>query len=225
METEAPHVAERSDTTSPQLREHRLRTIFNNCEAVLPRDVDDRIHRRWPTGEMDGQHGFRSRCDGRRNRVRVEIHVIPDVDEDGARTQHRDRRSRRDERVGRSDHLVAGTNVERAEREDDCVRSGRHPHRIPRAAKLGEARLELLDLGPENELAVVEHSSDRVEQCLSERRVLADEIDVWDFGLARQNGPVKEGSGTSCGRPCPLATSSGRSIIRDAHATMSLARG
>ena len=76
-----------------------------------------------------------------------------DVGEDRRRTDARDRLGRRVEGERRADHLVAGADPERLEREDERVGPVRDADRMRYAEERRRLVLECLDLRPEDEAA------------------------------------------------------------------------
>ena len=70
----------------------------------------------------------------------------------GCGSHRHDCEHRRDERVGRRDHLVAGTNLEGAQRQLDRREAGTDPDRVTGADIGGELGFEALDRGPHDEI-------------------------------------------------------------------------
>ena len=138
--------------------------------------------RRRPAEEVDGHDRLRTRRDSRGDVLGVEVqgHRV-DVGEDRRRTDTRDRLGRRVEREGRADHLVAATDAEGFEREDERVGSVRYADRMRHAEEGGRLALERLDLGAEDEATGVEDGGEALFELWNERRVLRFDVDERDL--------------------------------------------
>ena len=120
--------------------------------------------------------------------VRVEVHRRRvDLREDRSRPAARDRLGRRVEREGRADHLVAGPDLERVERDHERVGAVRDPDRVLDAEVRGGLLLEGLDLRAEDEPPRVEDVGDSLLQLLQQRRVLRLDVNERDL---RHAAPV-----------------------------------
>ena len=103
-----------------------------------------------------------------------------DIREHRDRADTRDRLRGRVERERRADHLVAGTNPHRLERQHERVRPVGHPDRVRHAEILGCLALERVDLGTEDEPPRLEHRREALLQLRDQRRVLRLDVDERD---------------------------------------------
>ena len=108
VEAERGGLAEPAGPASLVGRTDRLGGILQHEQAVMPRDLVDRVHVGGLTVEMDRDDRTRLRRHGRLDLRRVDIvGVRLDVDEHRPGAGPPDRAGRGEERVRRRDHLVA----------------------------------------------------------------------------------------------------------------------
>ena len=147
----------------------------------LGRVLDDRdlqllelAERHGPPEEVHGHQGPRPAGHLRRHVFGIQVQRDRiDVGEDGSRAAPRNRLGGRIEREGGADHLVAGTDLERVEREHERVGPVRDADR-PRDAQVRRGLLlERLDVRTEDEHAGVEHLPDPREDVGNQALVLA----------------------------------------------------
>src|SRR5262249_49364280 len=77
----------------------------------------------------------------------------------------------------RRDHLVAGRDAERAERQLDRGEAGAHAYRVARADERGVFGLEALHFRAKNEIAAVEQRPNGALDLVPNGRMLGAEID------------------------------------------------
>ena len=104
-----------------------------------------------------------------------------DVREHRRRADSRDRLGGREEREGGADDLVAAADPERVEHDHDRVGPVRDADRLGHAEVLGGLALELRDVRPEDEAAVLEDGREGLLQLRDERRVLRLDVDERDL--------------------------------------------
>ena len=151
---------ERQRTRAPAVlrRAEALRRVVDHGQPVAGRDRVDRCKVSALTIQRHRHDGPRTRRDGRLEERRIEVPGPPvDVYEHRRRPGERDHFARCDERERRRDHLVATTNAERHERDQERVRAARGRDAVSRAGIARKRRLELGDLGAQDELAMVQH--------------------------------------------------------------------
>ena len=100
-----------------------------------------------------------------------------DIHQHGPGADARDAAGGGEERIGRGDDFVAGTDVERHQRREERVGAGRHADRVRHAEPCGELAFERLDFGAEDEALAVAHARDGREHFVAKRRVLRGEIE------------------------------------------------
>ena len=127
---------------------------------------------------MDRNDRLRSRGDrgGSLSRVDIERRRI-DIDEHGACAEPLDRTGRGEERVGRRDDLVASFDVERHQREQECIGAGRHGNRVLDADERTQFSLQIVDLRPHDEPLAVAHACHRREEVVAQRSILGVEVE------------------------------------------------
>ena len=133
----------------------------------LPEEVDrqDRLEPR--AAARGALHVGDGRVEGRR----------VDVREDRLGAEPRDTARGREERVGRADHLVAGPDPVRHQREEDRVAAGADGDRLGRAAVVGELALERVDLGAQDELLRLHDARERGADLGAQLVVLRPQIE------------------------------------------------
>src|SRR6185369_11648580 len=98
IETETTHHAHRTRTTAVVSGANRLRCVFDHGDAALFADLEDRIHRRALTVDVDGHDCFSAWCDRVGDSRRIEVVSFRiDVDEHRTRAESRDTRGGREE--------------------------------------------------------------------------------------------------------------------------------
>ena len=152
---------------------------------------------------------------GGRDLLEVEIHRNRvDVDQDGPQARESDDVRGRGERVGGDEHLVAGLEPEREDRQVE--RGGPRGDRdgVLHAARSGEQTLELVDLRAHRQLARLEHGLDLGQLLLA--HVRASEADHAAAGFRlRYHAIVRE-------RPSSSSTSASKSSSSRALSTFGI---
>ena len=183
----------------------------------LRRVLDEREAERGEVGELrraaeqvHGHDRLGARRDPRGHVLRIEVqrHGV-DVGEDRSRADTRDRLGRRVERERRADDLVAATDPERLERDDERVGAVGDSDGVRHAEERSGLVLERLHLGPEDEPARREHGREPLFELRDQRRVLRLHVDEWDLlvhagecssgftFLSRRKTPGRAGDGAS----------------------------
>ena len=128
-----------------------LRRILDHDETVASGDLQDRIHVRRLSVEMDGNHRHRPGRDRRLELRRIQRKGNGiDIHEDRCSADVADRGGRRDEGERHCDDLVAGAHPRGEKRQVKRAGSRVHRDAVRRAAVVRELRLEALDLAPEH---------------------------------------------------------------------------
>src|SRR4029453_2239 len=96
------------------------------------------------------------------------------------RSRASDRLGRRVERERRTDHLVAGPDLERVQDEDERIGAVAHTYRLANPEVARSLLLERGDVRPEDELTALEHVLECARDLRKERRVLRLDVDEWD---------------------------------------------
>ena len=112
-------------------------------------------------------------------RVEVERDRV-DVGEDGRRAAARDRLGGRVEGERGADHLVAGADLHRVEREHERVGAVGDADRARHAELLGRLGLERLHVRAQDEDARVEHARDPLLDLRNQALVLGLDVDEWE---------------------------------------------
>ena len=115
----------------------------------------------------------------------------------GVAPTSRDRLGGREEREGGADDLVAAPDPERVEHDHDRVGPVRDADRLGHAEVLRGLALELRNVRPEDEPAVLEHGRERLLQLRDERRVLRLDVDERDLQRHGESGDVGYASSRS----------------------------
>ena len=127
-----------------------------------------------PAEEVNGEDRLRALGDPGGDILGLEVHRRRvDIREDGRRSAPGYRLCRRVERERRTDDLVPSADSERVEHEHERVGPVGHADRVADAEIVGRLALERGDIGPENELAALEHAVDRLADPRQERDVLS----------------------------------------------------
>jgi hypothetical protein len=153
--------------------------------AVL-HDRDAELHQRVEVGrlavEVDGQDRLRPRRQPPLHLRRIErIRHGIDVREDGPRPGALDPDDRRHAGVRSRDHLVAGLDARRKERDRDRIGARRDADGMGGPAGLRERGLEALDLRREDVGAALEDACDLRVELRAQRFRLAREVEERDL--------------------------------------------
>jgi hypothetical protein len=185
-EREASHRAHAAGGSIAITRADRLRRVLDDRRVGASRDLEHRIHIGAQAIQMDGNDRAGARRDrsGHRRRVDVEGERI-DVDETRRRAKTHDRPRCREERERRGDHLVAGTDAERHERDDQRVGSRRHADGVSDADRGRDLVLQRLDLRTTDEALAVTDAGDRRKDVVAQRTVLLLQIEQRDVHRRR----------------------------------------
>ncbi len=142
IEAERGDAAERAAGAVAIARAVRLRGVFDEGEPVLATERANGVRVAGMSEEIDAGDRLRP-CGHRLSRLLdVELPVLVAVDEDDSCTHADDRQDRGDERVRRSDHLVAGSDANRLVREREAGGPGGDAHAMVDAAGVSPFRLE-----------------------------------------------------------------------------------
>ena len=136
VETEAPHIPNRSEWLAFVKRVIRLRRILNHEQIVLLSYCPDGIHLAGDTRVVHGNNRSRPRRNRRFNQLLIEIERIgTNIDKNGHRTLQDERIRRRTKRIGRHNDLVAWLQI-RTNRRDFKRCCARMHEQILLASKL-----------------------------------------------------------------------------------------
>ena len=126
--------------------------ILDDRQPCPRRDRQQGVH---VGGAPEEMHGYDGPCPSTDLALHVgwidEVGRGVDVREDRHGAQARDGAGRREERVAREDHLVAGADVERHEREQERVAAGCARDRVGHAEGTGQFVFQIVDVGAEDE--------------------------------------------------------------------------
>ena len=175
------HRPEHAGAAAVVLRADRLRRILDHGQIVFRSDAVDLVHRRALAIEMHGHDRLRGRRDARLDLRRVEV-VISEVDvgKDRRRAEAVDDAGRGEERVRGDDDLIAGTDAEDHEGDEQCVGAGRNADGVSAVAVGGEVALELIDALAEDErLRLIDLAGD-TQHFVANRGVLQFQIEERD---------------------------------------------
>jgi len=151
-------------------RAERLRRVLDDGNAQL----HELRQRGRPAEEVNREDRLRALGDPGGDILGLEVHRRRvDIREDGRRSAPGDCLCRRVERERRTDHLVPSADSERVEHEHERIGTVGHADRVADAEIVGRLALERGDIGPENELAALEHAVDRLADTRQERGVLS----------------------------------------------------
>jgi hypothetical protein len=160
IEAEGRHVPEAADTLAGDRRAMGLGAVLDDPDPRRPGQRQDPRHIRRLPVDVDRNHRA-DRRDAvaavapprqRRGQI-VGIHAIAsrvDVDQDGGRPDHFDRRDGGDRRMRHRHHRTARPDAQRAQRQRQGVGAVGDAHRVRHAEPGGELALEGLDLGTED---------------------------------------------------------------------------
>ena len=148
------------------------------------------------TEEVHRHDRLRPRRDPRGDVLGIEVERRRvDVGEHRRRADARDRLGGRVERERGADDLVAASDPERLEREDERVGAVRDADRVRDSEERRGLVLERLDLRPEDEAAGLEDCREALLELGDQRRVLRLHVDEWD--LLRHAGECSSGEADS----------------------------
>ena len=154
-----------------------LGRVFDNRNAMLPTELQNRIHIGRLTKEMDGDDRLRSarQCAGQRFGSH-RISPFVDIDKDWFRTTVGDRFGCRHERTRHGDNLIAGANSAGQQRQPDRLRSAAQPNRVVAFAKGSESFLKIGDRGSASKNSAIDHVGDGAFEMTPERSVMGFKI-------------------------------------------------
>ena len=139
VEGERRQMPDRPERTTLVERIDRLRGIFDDQQSVPIRNLHNRVHVTGDARIVDGHDDLRARRHERLDEVRVDIRLVrPAVGEHDLRPLPNERQRRRNERVGRHDHLVARPDPRENRRHLQRVRAGRREQTLAEAIPLLE---------------------------------------------------------------------------------------
>ena len=192
-------------------RTEALRGILDDRHAASRRDLGNRVIVSALTEQIHGHDRLRLVRERRLDQRRIDIERARiDVDEYGRRAGERDHPGRRNERERRRHHLVAGTDTERHQRDEQRIRAARHCDAMARSRERRETTLELRDLRTHDVLPVLQHCIDARTDRAGERRVLRLQIDEFHRRLrclarfSARSPWHRDGSRPSAPPRCPL---------------------
>ena len=148
METETGHFRMPADRLALVTAADRTGGVLQDLYSMFLAQREETIDIGRQTDLVDHHNGLGAGCDRRLGGIRIEI-VGPRIDicEDGRRARVADGVGRGDKRHRRTDHLVAGKNLQHKQRQVQSRRATRDGHRVRRAAIVGHHALELGHLG------------------------------------------------------------------------------
>ena len=136
-------------------------------------DRVERVHVAGLAVQVHGDDADGPRADRGSRRLRVDqTGAVQHVAQHRRGADVRDGQRRRDEGVGRNDHLVAGSDVVGPQHQRQRRGPGGDSDALLDAAVLREFVLKRLDLGAEDVRARAEHAIERLMQALPDGRVL-----------------------------------------------------
>src|SRR5262245_27200224 len=153
VQAEAGADSEGADPASLVARADRLRRVLDHGDAFLARDRVHRVHFRRAAGQMHRDQRPGARRDRPFQKRRIDVVVLGDVDEYRLGSGCDDHPGGGDEGVRAGDHLVARSDPEGLENQEQRVGSACDPERVGHLAIRGCFGLESLDGLAENVLA------------------------------------------------------------------------
>ena len=169
VEAEAGRLGEPAELAAAVGALGRVRGVLDHRDPELP----DRIQVGRLPGEVDGHDRLRPLGHRRRDGRRVDVEVaLAHVDEDGRRAGVDDHVRGRRPGDRRRDHLVAGLDPERDERQVHRRRAGRDREHVLRLEVLGHPLLEQRRLRAGRQPAGAERLGDGLDLLLADRRRL-----------------------------------------------------
>ena len=126
-------------------RSDRLGRVFDDLDPSPSGDRQQTLHDDHLTVQVNRHNGARAGGDRGLHRRGIDVErARVDVDEDGCATGVVDRPGRGEEGKRRRDDFVAGRQVERLERQEQCVGPARARNAVLGMSELGDGALELL---------------------------------------------------------------------------------
>jgi len=139
--------------------------------------------------EADGHDRLGARAYCRFNEAWVQVAAVRlDIDEDGIRTSENDDLGRRGEGEGRYDHLVARSDAEGHEADQQGVRAACDRYTVAYARIARESILHFDNFGAQNVLAVREDGRNSAVELILDCSLLARKVhegDHWRFSRHR----------------------------------------
>ena len=143
-------------------RPNRLRGILNDSDLSGVCDLQNSVHLRHQPKKVNRHDGscITSHCCRDLSRCKVVVDGV-DVDEYGSCTQAGDRSNGCTKGERRGDDLVARSNSQRHQCQNQCVRAGRTADCKTAAHKRGNFGLEIVNLWSEDEVLALEDPANR----------------------------------------------------------------
>jgi hypothetical protein len=171
-----------------------LRGVLDHRQLAAGGDRIDLVHVGRLAIEGDRHDGPGSRRDRRLDFRRIDVRrVLLDVDEHRLGAEQHDHLRRRHERERGGDHLVARFYAERHQGDEQRFRARSDRNAVFRAGIRLELLLELADFGPEDELAMIEHTMQSRVDVRLELAILRLEVGEFhqaDFRPSRYSGSL-----------------------------------
>ena len=193
-EGQAADIAETAGARAVRVRRaDRLGGILDHLQGMGPGEWQQRLHVGQLAIEVHRHQRAHARVAGavhqirpaplallleeRAQRLRRDIERLRiDVAEDRPRARAGDGAGGGEEREGTGDHRIARTDVERHEREQQCIGARGDADAVTALAVAGERGLERLDLGSQDEVLARAHPLERRAHLRGERGVLRFQI-------------------------------------------------
>src|SRR5690606_29696473 len=184
IEAPARDPAARADPSAARIPgADRLRGVLDERDAAFGREREQGVVVGGAAEQVDHDDRAQPRAalgGGARRRGIEAVGGRVDVGEDRAGAEPRDRPRRREEREGRADHLVAGADAERLQREQQRVGARGAADRPARLDERGQLVLEGRDLLAEHERLALEDAIDRRADLLAQGGVLRAQVEEGD---------------------------------------------
>ena len=177
MQRKAGRAAEGARVLPRDVAKDALAGILDHGQVVLLGDFHEGRHVGHLSREVDGQERLGALRDLRLDLAHIHAEIVRAVDEDRTGIGLTDRPHRRDEGVGRRDHLVSRSDTDGLERQLERIGSGIHADGVTRADHCGELLLELADRLAERKIARRNELPEKVEDFLD---VLGAEL-LWQI--------------------------------------------
>src|SRR6266850_4552819 len=160
-------MAETADAPSSERGAETLRRIGDQIQPLLRRDRLETLIVGRMAEQIDGDDAGRtqsrdpSRGKRRHDAHRIEIEILfPDVGEDRRRAYQRNGFSRGNEREGRDDNRIPGTDLPGSQRDLQTIGAVRAGNAMTNTGKASELPLEFAHLRTHDEGAMCEHAFD-----------------------------------------------------------------
>ena len=118
---EAAECAQAADRPGVAGRADCLRGVLDDRNAVTRGDRENAIHPGAQSEQVNRQDGLRPVRHGRSDALGIDVEGLVDIDQNGLRTETRDRACRGEERIGCRHYLVAAPDAERRQRDEQRV--------------------------------------------------------------------------------------------------------